>query len=384
MKPKATMRKLLSLLLILIAFDGYAQKTQLQIARNNLGKLQAGIRINQDTKQQMTILGDGIKAVESASQDRRTRKWPETWAIKAYFYSYLALIDTDEQRAEDSYTKAINLLDTVKALNRYSENAEIIDATKLNTIIKKQAKGNKAYAINDFNNAYLYLKDVSDYFPNDSTLAVNAALSAQNIRSYDNALVYFKRAKENGINNPLIFQVLANLYSSKFETEKAITTLEDGLKVNPLNGFLINDYINILVDNAQYDKAEKSIASVLNYDKDNKILYFLYGYLQQLKANNTLAEQSYRDALKLDQNYYPALYQLAITYIDAANSNLKLKSADSVPNFVAKLNQSEDLLERAHEINPNDAHTIQLLIEIYSRKKQLDKVEALKGSLHEL
>jgi tetratricopeptide (TPR) repeat protein len=378
------MRRLLLIVLTLIAFDGYAQKSQLQIARNNLGKLQAGIRINQDLKQQMTVLGDGIKAIESASKDRRTRRWPETWAIKAYFYSYLSLIDTDEQRAEDSYTNAVNLLDTVKALNRYNENVEIIEATKLNTIIKKQAKGNKAYAINDFNNAYLYLKDVSDYFPNDSTLAVNAALSAQNIRSYDNALFYFKRAKDNGITNPLIFQVLANLYSSKFELDKAITTLEDGLKVNPLNGFLINDYINILVDNSQYDKAEKSISTVLNYDKENKILYFLYGYLQQLKANNPVAEQAYRDALKLDQNYYPALYQLAITYLNTANSSLALKSADAVPNFIAKLNQSEDLLERAHEINPNDAHTIQLLIEIYSRKKQLDKVEAMKSSLSEL
>lgn len=378
------MRRFLLIVLTLIAFDGYAQKSQLQIARNNLGKLQAGIRINQDVKQQMTVLGEGIKAIESASKDRRTRRWPETWAIKAYFYSYLSLIDTDEQRAEDSYTNAVNLLDTVKALNRYNENAEIIEATKLNTIIKKQAKGNKAYAINDFNNAYLYLKDVSDYFPTDSTLAVNAALSAQNIRSYDNALFYFKRAKENGITNPLIFQVLANLYSSKFEVDKAIATLEDGLKVNPLNSFLINDYINTLVDNTQYDKAEKTISTVLNYDKDNKILYFLYGYLQQLKANNPVAEQAYRDALKLDQNFYPALYQLAITYINAANSSLALKSADAVPNFIAKLNESEDLLERAREINPNDAHTIQLLIEIYSRKKQLDKVEELKSSLSEL
>jgi tetratricopeptide (TPR) repeat protein len=378
------MRQFFSLLLILIAFNGFAQKSQLQIARNSLGKLQASIRTNQDIKQQLTILGDGIKAVESASKDRRTRRWPETWAIKAYFYSYLAVIDTDDQRADDSYLKALNLLDTAKTLNKYDENGAILAAAKLNIIIKKQTKGNSAYQSNDFSNAFIYLKDVSDYFPGDSTLAVNAALSAQNIRNYDNALIYFKRAKENGITNPQIFQVLANLYSSKFETDKAIATLEDGLKVNPLNGYLINDYINLLVDNSQFDKAEQSISSVLNYDKNNKILYFLYGYLKQLKANNTEAEQAYREAIKLDQNYYPALYQLAIAYIDAANANLALKSADSVPNFVAKINQSEDLLEHAREINPNDAHTIQLLIEIYSRKKQLDKVEELKGVLGEL
>jgi tetratricopeptide (TPR) repeat protein len=373
-----------STILILFSLHGFAQSSQVQIARNSLGKLQAAIRSNQDTKQQFTILGEGIKAIEAASKDKRTKKWPETWAIKSYFYSYLTLIDTDEQSSEDNYNKSLNLLDTAKMLNRYDENLELINATILNTIIKKQQKGNSAYASNDFANAFIYLKEVSDYFPKDSTLAVNAALSAQNIRGYDNALVYFKRAKENGATNPIIFQFLANLYSSKFETEKAINTLEDGLKVNPQNAYLVNDYINLLLDNEQYDKALERIGTVLNYDKNNKILFFLYGYLQQVKANNEVAQKAYREAIKLDQNYFPALYQLAISYVDAANEDLKIKTADGINNFVAKVNQSQDILEHAHEINPNDAHTIQLLIEIYSRKSRLDKVQELKKVLEEL
>jgi tetratricopeptide (TPR) repeat protein len=349
-----------------------------------LGKLQAAIRTNQDIKVQTDILGAGIKAVESATKDRRTKRWPETWAIKAYFYSYASLIDADEQRSEDNFNRSLSLLDTVKMLNKYDENAALINAAVLNTIIKKQQKGNKAYFNNDFYNAFLYLKEVSDYFPKDSTLAVNAALSAQNIRGYDNAQNYFKRAKDNGATNPIIFQYLANIYSSKFDTDKAIGTLEDGLKVNPLNTFLLNDYINLLLDNEQYDKALQSITAVLNYDKNNKILYFLYGYLHQVKANNDIAEQAYTNAIKLDQNYFPALYQLAITYIDAAGADLLSRKPDAIQGFNAKLDKSEDVLERAHEINPNDAHTIQLLIEVYSRKNKLDKAQELKKALEEL
>jgi tetratricopeptide (TPR) repeat protein len=378
------MRLYCAIVLLFISLSGFAQTSQVQSERNSLGKLQAAIRANQDTKKQLTILGEGIKAIEPASKDRRTKKWPETWAIKAYFYSYLTLIDPDEQKADDNYIKGLNLLDTAKMLNRYDENLQLIAATTLNIIIKKQDRGNKAYASNDFANAFLYLKEVSDFFPKDSTLAVNAGLSARNIRSYDNALFYFKRAKDNGATNPIIFQLLANLYSSKFDTEKAISTLEDGLKVNPLNTFLVNDYINLLVDNDQYDKALSSIDAVLNYDKNNKILYFLYGYLQQVKANNGVAQKAYRDAIKLDQNYFPALYQLAISYIDAATADLKSKTPDGIANFSAKVNLSEGILEHAHEINPNDAHTIQLLIEIYSRKNKLDKAQELKKVLEEL
>jgi tetratricopeptide (TPR) repeat protein len=378
------MKFYLSVLSVLISLQSYAQTSQVQIARNSLGKLQAAIRSNQDVKQQFTILGEGLKAVENASKDKRTKKWPETWAIKSYFYSYLTLIDPDEQSSDDNYFRTLSLLDTVRTLNKYDENANLIEAATLNTVIKKQRKGNQAYAGNDFANAFLYLKEVSDYFPKDSTLAVNAALSAQNIRKYDNALTYFRRAKENGAGNPIVFQYLASLYASKFDTEKAISTLEDGLKLNPQNTYLVNDYINLLLDSEQYDKALESITTVLNYDKNNKILYFLYGYLQQVKAKNDVAQKAYRSAISLDQNYFPALYQLAIAYIDEANENLKLKTPESISNFASKINQSEDVLERAHEINPNDAHTIQLLVEIYSRKNRLDKVQDLKKALDEL
>jgi tetratricopeptide (TPR) repeat protein len=370
-----------SVILIFLSLQSFAQKSQVQIARNSLGKLQAAMRENKSVKDQLTILGEGIKAAENASADRRTKRWPETWAMKAYFTSYLSIIESDTQRSEDSYVKSLILLDTAKLLNRYDENLELIDATSLNIIIKKQDKGNKAYAANDFNGAFNLLRDVSDFFPQDSTLAINAALSAQNIRNYDQALQYFKRAKDNGARNPIVFQNLANLYASKFESELAIRTFEDGLKVNPLNVYLINDYINLLLDNNQYDKADKTIEDVLKFDKDNKLLYFLYGYLQQIKANNMKAEAAYRSALQLDQTYFPALYQLALTYIDISTAELKSRN---VEGFISRINESAEILEHAHELNPNDTRTIQLLLEIYSRKGRLDKVQEFRRILEQL
>jgi hypothetical protein len=96
--------------------------------------------------------------------------------------------------------------------------------------------------------------------------------------------------------------------------------------------------------------------------------------------NNSTAELAYKKALDLDQNYFDALYQLGVVYVNNANDALKAKNKQKFTSFV---NRAEMILLRAHEINLNDRNTIQLLIEIYTRKNRLDKVQELKRKLNE-
>ncbi|TDO20620.1 hypothetical protein CLV32_3253 [Pedobacter duraquae] len=380
---RMTIKTTFSVLLVLFSLSVAAQKTQVQIARNALGKLQSAIVAGQDSKKQIIIIGEGIKATELAKKDRRTKNWPETWAISAYLTSYLALIDENDQSSEQSFSAATESIDSAKTYDKYQDNSNLINAALLNVTIKKQDKGNAAYNAGDYVTAYAYLKEVSDFFPKDSTLAINTALAAQNIRSYDNALVYFKRAKDNGVKNPVLFQSLANLYAGKFDTENAIKTLQEGLKLNPYNTFITYDYINILLDNEHYAEASQVIENSLKVENRNKLLFYLYGYLQQVNGNNATAELAYKRALGLDQNYYDALYQLGLAYINTANEQLKSNQKDHVENFTASMNRAEFTLLQAHEINPNDKSAIQLLIDIYTRKNRLDKVQELKRKLQE-
>ncbi len=367
-----------------VSFNVTAQKSQVQVARNVVGKLQVAIAGAKDKKQQLSIIGEGVKACESAEKDRRTRNWPETWSIKAYLSSYIALIDEDQVNADKYFDIARDAVATATKLDKYQDNSKLIEATNFNLIIKKQEQGNQAYFNNDFATAYPLLKEVSDFFPKDTTLAVNVGIAAQNIQSYDNSLFYLKRAKDNGIKNPVIFQTLSKIYTSKFEHELAIKTLEDGIKVNPYNVFLTNDYINLLLDNEKYSQASSAIESTLKVENKNKLLYFLYGYLQQLNSNNSTAELAYKRALMLDQNYFGALYQLGLAYINMANESLKSNKTDEKQKFSSYINRSEYTLIQAHEINPNDRATVQLLIDIYTRKNRLDKVQDLKRKLEEL
>jgi len=373
--------KYILLLVFLISFKSYAQKSQVQLARNSVGKLQASIANKEDVKKQLTVIGEGIKAAEAAQIDKKTKNWPETWAIKAYLSSYIAIVDSNNDNADKYYGLAIEALNKATTLDKFQANSQLTKAAAFNIIIKRQAEGNIAYQQNDFVNAFNLLKPVSDFLPLDTTLAINVAICAQNVQYYDEALNYFKRAKDNGVKNPYVFQNAANIYASKFESELAIRMLEDGLKVNPYHPLLTNDYINLLLDNEKYDNALKVIEGSIGNEKRNKLLLFLYGYLQQSqKNNNVTAETTYKKALEIDQNYFDALYQLGLVYINNANEALKAKDNQKFTSFI---NRAEFILLRAHEINLNDRNTIQLLIEIYTRKNRLDKVQDLKRKLNE-
>ncbi len=361
----------------------FAQKSQLQIARNSVGKLQVAINAKQDAKKQLTVLGEGIKAAEAAQSDKKTKRWPETWALKAYLSSYVSIIETNEANADKYYNLALQAIDSANRLDKFQANYRLIAASAYNVNIRKQKKGSDAFTKGDYAVAFDLLKEVSDFLPKDTTLAINAALSAQNIKEYDKALVYFKRAKENGIKSPVVFQNMANIYSSKFEHDLAIRTLEDGIKVNPYNVFLTNDYINLLLDNEKYNEALKVIEATIKVESNNKLLYFLYGYLQQHKLSNSTAELAYNKALGIDENYFDALYQLGLVYINSANESLKFGAAQNTPKFTSYINRAEIALLQAHEINQNDKATVQLLIDIYTRKHRLDKIQELKSKLEE-
>lgn len=368
-------------LLILVGNLAFAQRSQIKIANNSLAKLQISIAEKADAKKQLTIIGEGIKAIEVAEKDKKTKNWPETWAIKAYLSSYIALIDENEANADKYFQFAQDAMAQAVKLDKFQSNTELINASNHNIHIKKQTKGVQAFQQNDFATAYELLKNVSDFKPTDTLLATNVALCAQSLQQYNDALTYFLRAKDNGAKNPTLFQNIANIYASKFETELAIKTLEDGLKLNAFHPLLTNDYINILLDNEQYEKANRAVETSLKTDKRSKLLYFLYGYLQQNQEKNVnTAELSYQRALEVDYNYFDALYQLALAYIQTANEALKQKDTQK---FASNINRAEYSLLRAHDININHRNTVKLLIDIYTRKNRLDKVQELKRKLNE-
>jgi len=376
--------KLSFTILFLISFNALAQKSQILIARNAVGKLQASIANKEDEKKQLGIITEGLKAIESAEKDNKTKNWAETWSIKSYLTSYASIIETDKANADKYFDAANAAIKQARGLDKYEDNSGLIKASNHNILIKQQDKANSSFFNNDFSEAYQDLKEVSDSFPQDTTLALNTAICALNIQNYDEAINYFKRAKENGIRNAAMFQKLAQLYVGKYDNETALRTLEEGLVKNPFQKNLTNDYINLLLDTENYTKATSLIEGNLKVEKGNKLLYFLYGYLQQVNGNNSTAILAYDNALNQDQNYFDALYQLGLAYLSSANLVINKNDADKDAKYNNLINRAQFALLRANEINPNDKKTVQLLVSIYTKKNATDKVQELNRKLQEL
>ncbi len=220
--------------ILVCSYQSEAQKTKLQIAQNAVGKLRISIEHKESLKNQLKIIGEGIQAVESAQNDRKTKNWFITWAIKSYLSSYEAILDTNEIKAEKHYELAITALEKAKNLDKYQENSELIKVSSYNIKVKKLIKANNYFLQNDFLKAFNAFKEVSYFLPKDTSLAINTALAALNLEKQNEALEYFKRAKENGIKNPMVFQQMAYLHKSKLEDNKALAVLEDGLALNPI------------------------------------------------------------------------------------------------------------------------------------------------------
>ncbi|WP_410478186.1 tetratricopeptide repeat protein [Pedobacter aquatilis] len=376
--------KFLIAVLITLSLNASAQKSQMLIARNAVGKLQASFSGKEDSKKQLGIITEGLKSIESAEKDNKTKNWPETWAIKSYLTSYASIIETDKTASFKYFDTAVVAVKKAKSLDKYEDPSGLIKASEHNILIKKQERGNLAYFENDFREALEDLREVSDKFPADSTLALNTAICAQNVQQYDESLKYFKRAKDDSIRNPAVFQKMAQLYVAKSDNANAIKVLEEGLALNAYNHTLTNDYINLLLDTENYSKAQGLIENNLKVEKGNKLLFFLYGYLQQVGGNNATAILAYNKALSNDQNYFDALYQLGLAYVNTANDTLKKTDADKNTQYSSLINRAQFALLRANEINPNDKQTVQLLIEIYTRKNAQSKVQELRRKLQEL
>lgn len=105
-------------------------------------------------------------------------------------------------------------------------------------------------------------------------------------------------------------------------TKKATATLNEGLKAHA---------------DGDLTRATEFYNETLKLDSSNKFAYYNLALIDEARSNYGLAEQKYREALKSDPEYGPALFNLAI-----------LRTGPDPSEAIS-------LYERALKANPKDA-----------------------------
>ncbi len=268
-------------------------------------------------------------------------------------------------------------------------------------------EGINFFKSNDYDKATRYFDraiQISKENKSIDTLAIyGSALCYDKKGDKDKAIATYSELVDLQMKEPSIYTSLAMLYKDKGEIDKATKTLEQGLTQYPGNNDLIITQANIYISTNQHDKALKSLFAARDKEPKNISIHYAIGVTYDLLKNDSTSSQAVRDnyfneavkayqeTIKLDSNYFDALFNLGAVYfnrggdvINIANK-LPLSETKKYETMMAEgndfLKKALPYLEAASRIQPTDKPTLVSLKEIYARLSMMDKLKAINEKL---
>lgn len=201
-----------------------------------------------------------------------------------------------------------------------------------------------------------------------------------------------------------------NLYASMANIYKGLKQYDKGLEICALGRVTFPDDFNIIISetnlylaNGNSEMAIKDLQLALEKTKDNPTIYFAVGVQYNIIADDTTkydivreeaflnAEKAYLDAIRLDENYYDANYNLGALYVNKVATIIE--KANTLPlgdkGYDPLKKQADEMLlkaipylEKAASLNANDKNALVSLKEIYARLGMYDKLKEVDTRLH--
>jgi tetratricopeptide (TPR) repeat protein len=251
--------------------------------------------------------------------------------------------------------------------------------------------GKFATAAPMFKKAYDIAKQLGTNDANDMlNLAATSSLRAED---YDTALSYFTTLQQNGSNDADIYRHLAACYTGMGNTEMAMQMINSGLEKNPGDANLILEKVNAYLKEGKGAEAVEDLNKLKELDPNNASLYFvlgtIYGDEEKEIFDADKAVENYKEAIKINPNYFDAIYNLGALYITMSN-RLKAQANEitgfskaEIEQYDALIAEAEELLRtglpyvrQAYETQPSD-EVKSVLKSMYVQLKLDDEAKAL-------
>ncbi len=364
----------------------------------------------------------------------------------AKFYYYKGLINYRVHNSPDPAVKALDADALDKAVEgftqliefegktgkgRYSDEANRQMQLLANDIarrgIEASTKGEYMSAYADFLKSYELKLDVAKM--TDTSMYYNAALMAQQNKSYDKAIPIYAKlvemnyhgtryyavdaatgdtmdfsnpkqmenaVKQGAVVNPMadgdirpnLYTTLIYLTLDQGDTASYKKYLAEGRAKFPDNVDILKAELQLFFDNKEYDKALANLDKAIATDPQNAVMYYNKGVILQTEMNRTgSALEAYKKTLEIDPDYTDALYMSSIIYIDSANA-IGDKMNELPLNATKKYNALEaqqkevftvalPFLEKAYEKNKDDEQVRNALMQVYRALRMYDKAKGL-------
>lgn len=364
----------------------------------------------------------------------------------AKFYYHKGLINYRIHTSTDPEIKALDANALDKALegftqliafeekvdrNRYTKDAKNQMQYLANDIarrgIEASQTGDYMSAYADFLKTYELKKEMNGQV--DSSMYYNAALMAQQNKSYDLATAIYKdllkmnyhgtrftavnvetgdtidfssgeqmkmqveagtvsNPSSGGDVRPSLYTTIIYLSLEEGDTASYKKYLAEGRQKFPDNVDILKAELQLFFDNKEYDKALANLDQAIAADPQNAVMYYNKGVILQTEMNRVgAALEAYKKTLEVDPEYTDALYMTSIIYIDSANAigdqmnelplNATTKYKALEKSQMAVYNVALPYLEKAYEKNTADEQVKSALTQVYRALKMYDKAKAL-------
>ncbi|MBQ8958384.1 MAG: tetratricopeptide repeat protein [Bacteroidales bacterium] len=321
------------------------------------------------------------------------------WLYRAAIYQNILQSNDEKLMAQ-----APNALEEVyNSLMKCMENKEFLDDNKMeiyqrvgavlvaysNNGVDEYNNGHYAEATPLFKKAYDIAKSLgSDQAGEMLNLAATSALRAND---FNTALEYFTEMKDSGSNDVDIYRHLAACYNGLDNADMAMQMINQGLEENPGDPNLILEKVNAYLKDGKGAEAINDLNKLRELDPNNAQLCFVLGTIYGDETNEGVydtekAIQNYEEAIKINPEYYDAVYNLGALYITMSN---KLKAqANELPlnqqkEYEALVKQAEELVrtglpyvKQAYEAQPTQ-EVKNVLKTMYVQLKMTEEAEAL-------
>lgn len=334
-------------------------------------------------------------AIDMAILDDTSKLDAKTWLT--YGNVYYAIFTSNNE----SYKKLHGNPGKV-ALNSYIKIKELKKGEIYSGNLEKKYKIIQDYflnlGVNDFNqNNYL---DAIDKFKTankaanqlgkiDSLALFNIALSYEKNKNFDEAINYYKECLAINYNAENCCEYIIFILKTQGKENEAVEFSKQCRIQFPKNQQLIITELNHYLSINKYNEALFLLEDAIENDPTNKILYYTNGTILNALGQNELAITNYKEALKLDDKYFDANYNLGALYFnsgadlinnateitDNAKYNKIINEAKSI------FNSAVYYLEKTHDLNPNDKNTVSSLAQLYAQLGQNEKYADMKRKL---
>lgn len=351
------------------------------------------------------------EAIDEAAKHKKTENDAKTW----YYHGnvYLSLHATKEEEfkgiaenplntAYESYQKSLELDDKDKFSEEVKERLQFVSEQYFNKGVndyKSQSYEEASQAFEKSANISKKYKDVKDttalyYAGNSADLAGNA----------ERALQYYKKAKKLDYDNVSLYTSMSRLYSSQGDTAQALDVIKEGRKRYDDNFDIVITETNIYLAKGDAEKALENLKIAVEKDTANPDIWFAVGtnYDNMMKEQETdsikqmmmqEAVKAYQKALELKPDYFEPAFNLGAIYVNRAAelqsmaNNLPLSETEKYEEMKKRadsmLQKAMPMLEKAHEIKPDDINTMSSLKEIYARLNEKEKLQKIVKKLNE-